>query len=486
MEYHLSKTQRVLPTADIINQARISLISKLPRKGKGTEAAIQHIRNELAPAFNAASQSPNYYGFVTGGVTRAAALSDNLVTEYDQNLSVHLPKETISTEVEDAALKMLCQLLQLDANDWKHRTFTTGATASNILGLACGREYVIRKRSLSNGRGEVSVGKLGLIRAMNQAGISSIRILSSMAHSSLLKAASLIGLGRDAVVDIGKKDSPVKLDLDRLEEQLTESEYGHIVVISCGEVNTGKFATNGEEMKHIRELCDQYGAWIHVDGAFGIIARMLSTPETSQQYSRIVSAVEYVELADSITGDGHKLLNVPYDCGFFFSRDPNDAINVFQNAGAAYLNSGQTGDGIISPLNIGIENSRRFRALPVYATLIAYGEEGYKDMMKRQIDLARSIAKVIFDHPAYELLPVNQENNLDETFMVVLFRASDELLNGNLVRLINETGKIYVSGTQWDGRPAARVAISNWQVDVARDVALVKQILDKVSQRNMD
>jgi len=470
MEYHLSKTQKVLPTVDIISQARISLISTLPQKGKGTEAAIQHIRNELAPAFNAASQSPNYYGFVTGGVTRAAALSDNLVTEYDQNLSVHLPKETISTEVEAAALKMLCHLLRLDTNDWKHRIFTTGATASNILGLACGREYVIRKRGLNHGHGEVSVGKLGLIRAMNEAGISSIRILSSMAHSSLLKAASLVGLGRDAVVDIGKKDSPVKLDLDRLEEQLKESEYGHIVVVSCGEVNTGRFATNGEEMKHIRELCDKYDGWIHIDGAFGIMARMLLTPETSQQYSRIVSAVEYVELADSITGDGHKLLNVPYDCGFFFSRDPSDAINVFQNAGAAYLNSGQTGDYIISPLNIGIENSRRFRALPVYATLIAYGEEGYKDMMKRQIDLARSIAKVILDHPAYELLPENQGDNLDETFMVVLFRALDELLNATLVRLINETGKIYVSGTQ---------------CDVARDVVLVKQVLDEVSQRNV-
>ena len=481
MEYHDRRKPRVLPTSDAISKARIALVSTLPQRGKGTEAAIQHVRDELAPAFNAASQSPNYYGFVTGGITRAAALSDNLVTEYDQNVQVHLPNETIATEVEDAALKMLCQLLRLDVNEWKHRTFTTGATASNILGLACGREYVIRRRSLTHGT-EASVGKIGLMRAMNEARISSIRILTSMAHSSLRKAASLVGFGRDAVLDVGRKASPVKFDLDELERRLKESEHAHIVVVSCGEVNTGGFATSGEEMRHIRKLCDEYNAWIHVDGAFGVMGRMLETLDGSQQYSRIVSSSEGIELADSVTGDGHKLLNVPYDCGFFFSRDPKTAIDVFQNTGAAYLNSGSTGDDVISPLHIGIENSRRFRALPVYATLIAYGVEGYRDMLKRQIDLARSIAKVIIDHPAYELLPTNQHAKLEEIFVIVLFRAFDMQLNSNLVRLINETGEIYVSGTQWDGQPAARFAVSNWQADVARDALLVKQVLDEVSR----
>ena len=192
-------------------------------------------------------------------------------------------------------------------------------------------------------------------------------------------------------------------------------------------------------------------------------------------------------MADSITGDAHKFLNVPYDCGFFFCRHRDLAKQVFQNANAAYLNTVSAGNGgyepIESPLNIGIENSRRFRGLPVYATLIAYGYAGYKDMLERQIRFARAIAGFIFEHPAYELLPeslAGKERINQDVFIVVLFKAKDVAMNMDLVRRINRDNRMYVSGTKWQGQPASRIAVANWQVDVTRDLVLVKTVLESV------
>lgn len=157
---------------------------------------------------------------------------------------------------------------------------------------------------------------------------------------------------------------------------------------------------------------------------------------------------------------------------------------MFQNANAAYLNSATTGPGTIpSPLNIGLENSRRFRGLPVYATLIAYGRNGYKEMLERQIRFARAVAAYIHEHPAYELLPESLDcrDRIDQDiFIVVLFKAKNASLNMDLVRRINSSGKMYVSGTKWHGQPASRIAVANWQVDPTRDLELVKTIVEAV------
>ncbi|GME35815.1 Pyridoxal phosphate-dependent decarboxylase [Neofusicoccum parvum] len=220
--------------------------------------------------------------------------------------------------------------------------------------------------------------------------------------------------------------------------------------------------------------------WMQV--TFGLLGRVL----TGEEFSKIIKATEGIELVDSITGDGHKLLNVPYDCGFFLSRHLQIGQNTFQNANAAYLTAGGE-SSIPSPLNIGIENSRRFRALPVYATLIAYGKEGYREMLERQIRLSRAIAGLILDHPAYELLAqssASRKEILDDIYIIVLFRAKDEQLNRELVCRINATSKVYVSGTSWEGAPACRFAVSNWQVDIERDLKVVSEVLDTVSQES--
>lgn len=471
----------VLPNPDALKSARSSLVDQLPRSGTGFEETRKHLFNNIVPGLNGSSISPNYYGFVNGGTTPAGLLADNVVSAYDQNVQVHLPDHSIATDVESCALHMLLELFDLDRRVWKNGTFTTGATASNILGLACGREFVLNIAAKKNGSQVGSVGEYGLAEVLRSAGLSKVQILSTMAHSSVGKAAGILGIGRANMESISSGDNqPLKIDMEKLEKCLSRSDTASIVAVSSGEVNTGYFATGGiEEFRKVRELCDKYGAWLHVDGAFGIFGRVLGD---EPEFDRIKKGGEGIELADSITGDGHKLLNVPYDCGFFFSRHSNLAEEVFQNANAAYLSSGGDPNSIPSPLNIGLENSRRFRALPVYATLLAYGHDGYRDMVERQIRLARSIVAWLFDHPSYDVLPgaTSKEELLENTFIVVLFKAKDGPLNKELGGRINATSKMFISGTSWEGNPACRIAISNWRVDVERDFLLVKDVLETV------
>ncbi|KAJ6160963.1 hypothetical protein N7470_004359 [Penicillium chermesinum] len=450
----------VLPSAEDLARARASLPTTLPETGAGLEAVQKHIMGDIVPAFNGGSLSPNYYGFITGGVTPAALFADNVVSAYDQNVQVHLPNHSIVTDVEYRALGLLADLFRLPAKI---------GTMGHLLPAPREPDY--------------SVGEHGLFEVLHALGLSGVQVLSTLPHSSLVKAAGVLGIGRANVRDISRADDPLKFDLEILEKELARQDKVSIVAISSGEVNTGRFATSGlEQIQQIRSLCDKYGAWIHADGAFGVFARVL---DDSPEFATVKNGGAGLELVDSITGDGHKLLNVPYDCGFFFVRHPDLPFNVFQNANAAYLNAGpSSGPSIPSPLNIGLENSRRFRALPVYASLLFYGRDGYRQMLERQIRLARAVYKWIYDHPAYTALPVasSKAELVDQTFMSILFRAKDDGLNGELSSKINATSQIFVSGSSWAGAPATRMAISNWRVDVDRDLAIVTKVLDRVAQ----
>lgn len=464
--------------------------TSLPENEIPLKRSIERLTADVLPYLNASSLSPHYYGFVTGGATPAALIADILTSIYDQNVAVHLPMETIATNVEVVALNMLLDLLNLS---WRVGTegsaggiFTTGATASNVLGLALGREFVLEAFAQRATGKSVSVGEDGLLAVARAAQVDQVKVLSTLPHSSIAKAASVVGLGRSCVLSIAKEGTPLTIDLEKLESLAEDAEAdrtAYILAISTGEVNTGHYASDSAEMmQKVRSICDRYKIWMHVDGAFGLFSRVLMGHSQAHEYKDIIDGVQGVELADSITADGHKLLNVPYDCGIFFTRHKHLSEATFMNGNAAYLSSGPGSDSIQSPLNIGIENSRRFRALPVYHTLSAYGRQGYCEMLMRQIQLARRIAGWIWDHPKYDLLPTaaTKEVALSKVFMIVLFRAKNTEVNEKLVKSIKDTRKIYVSGTSWDGQPAARVAISNWQVNPDADAEIVESILETV------
>ena len=156
----------------------------------------------------------------------------------------------------------------------------------------------------------------------------------------------------------------------------------------------------------------------------------------------------------------------PYDNGIFFTRRVSILRGVFKNANAAYLTSSGGANDIESPMNLGIENSRRFRALPAYAALLSEGRKGYEEMLARLVRLARRIAGAVRELSSeYEVLADGTRGD-DDINIVVLFRAKDAALNEVLAERIQQTGTWYASGTAWDGRPACRVAVANWRADV--------------------
>ncbi|KAK8920796.1 L-2,4-diaminobutyrate decarboxylase [Metarhizium anisopliae] len=446
--------------------------------GQPASSTASHIISDIVPGLTGQARSSRYYGFVTGGVLPIAEWADNVASRTDQNVQVHLQAQTAATAVEHAALEMLVRLLRLDVGGatWAGRTFTTGATASNVLGLACGREVVVSARL-----GGHAVGELGLLAACARAGVEEIQVLTSAGHSSLSKAASVVGLGRRSVKELPlSDDQPWRLDIDALEGELGRRGTASIIAISAGDVNTGGYALQGpEEWKRVRELADTYGAWIHVDGAMGVFARALGD---EPQHQLLKQRTDGIQLADSITLDGHKLLNVdkPYDCGIFFTRSASTLSSVFMNPNAAYLASSAAAT-IPSPLNIGLENSRRFRALPAYAVLLSEGRPGIAKLLSNMIALCRKLAAYLRESPHYELLP-DESAPLDGIFMILLFRAKSKHVNDVLVDRINRTREMYVSGTKWKGETAVRIAVSNWKVHVDRDFAVVTQILDAVAE----
>ncbi|KAK2593997.1 hypothetical protein QQS21_008309 [Conoideocrella luteorostrata] len=470
-----------LPSPEALQAAESSLpdpTSPTYLQGLSDLDTANHIIKDIVPALTGQARSSRYYGFVTGGVLPVAEWADNIVSRTDQNVQVHLPSQTVATAVEDSALEMLMRLLRLDVNGltWQGRTFTTGATGSNILGLACGREVVVGKML---GCEKEGIGELGVLGACMKAGISEIQVLTSAGHSSLSKAASVVGLGRQSVKDLRRsEDQPWRLDIDAVERELKRPGTVSIIAISAGDVNTGGYALEGRsEWERVRELADRHGAWIHVDGAMGVFARALGDEPS---YRVLHQKIDGVELADSITLDGHKLLNVPYDCGMFFTRSASTLSSVFVNPNAAYLASGAPAT-IPSPLHIGLENSRRFRALPAYAVLLSEGRPGIDKLLANMVDLTRRLATFLRESPHYHLLP-DEDAPLEGIFMIVMFRAKDSAINDKLVDKINHTREMYVSGTSWKGEKAVRIAVSNWKVDVERDFAVVTGILNAVAE----
>ncbi|KAK4048950.1 Calcium/calmodulin-dependent protein kinase type I [Microbotryomycetes sp. JL201] len=368
---------------------------------------------------------PRWFGLVTGGVNPAAHVADELVTSFDANVCLHTHETTIASMLEVLTLNWLLDMLDLSRHDFTHNTFTTGATGSNVLGIALGRDAVVANIHRARGHDQWSVPDDGL-------GGVDVQVFVAGAHASIAKACAIVGIGRKHVVDVTDKTSvlPCDFDLSALEAHLSENDQdgrGSIVVLSVGEVNTGGWTSNARE---IAALCKQYKAWFHIDAAFGAFALL------AKKFQRYASDLA---LGDSITGDAHKYisgLNVPYDCGIFFSRSSGlfDLCGPGANA-PAYLKSapftGATAYTHIdeyrtlpSPLTLNIENSRRFRALPVFASLLSLGKHGYASLVERNLLFTETVTTFMLEHPGYDILTPDETSGFVQ-MNIVLFGPSD-------------------------------------------------------------
>jgi glutamate/tyrosine decarboxylase-like PLP-dependent enzyme len=388
-----------------------------------------------------------------GGGTPAALAADWLTSSYDQ-VAFGWASSPFAARLEQVAIDWLVQLFELPRDFGG--VLTTGATMANFVGLIAARGWF-------GERVGVDVDNEGLSEA------PPLKILSSgVVHPSAVQAVGMLGLGQGRV-DRLTSDSVGRLDLGALDRELRGAKAPAIVIANAGEVNAGEF----DPIADVAALAKEHDAWLHVDGAFGLFSRLTE---------RTRALTDGIEQADSVTCDGHKWLNVPYDCGFAFVREPERLPHAL-NVGAPYLPSAddpQPFFGFLSP-----ENSRRARALPVWATLRAYGRSGYREMVERHLDIAAHLAELIDAAPELERLaevPLN----------IVCFRAHPpgvpegqlDSLNSDLAQRLLADGRVFVGSTTYDGQVALRPAIVNWRTgaaDVERLVAIVREITSEIA-----
>ena len=423
----------------------------MPDHGDGTMAAVQEL---IARGEEAATRSsgPRFFHFVMGGGTPAALAADWLTSAFDQ-VAFGWASSPLGARLEQVATDWLRQLFELP--DGFGGVLTSGATMANFVALAAARGSWAEKQG-------VDADEQGL------AGLDPPAILSSgYIHPSAVQAIGMLGLGRARIERLSRDDAG-RLDVDALERRLAEEGRNAIVVANAGEVNAGDF----DPIERMADLASEHGAWLHVDGAFGLFARL--TPEAGELAAG-------VERADSVIADGHKWLNVPYDCGFAFVRDAARLPRTF-NVGAPYLPSRDDphpNPGFLTP-----ENSRRARALAVWATLRAYGRDGHREMVERHLALARHLARRVDESPVLERLA-------DVKLNIVCFRArpggvaEDELnrLNTELGAELLRDGRVFAGTTTYEGRVAFRPAIVNWSTQESDVEALVEVLEELIAAR---
>ena len=410
----------------------------LPGQGGGIEGALAAFGQRWEPGFSG-SAGPRYLGFVTGGATPAALAGDWLASAYDQNPTAGI--DSSAPDLEREAIGWLRELFGLDTA--QQGTFVSGATLSNFVGLALAREWLGERKG-------VHVAEAGV------AALGPVRVLSGAPHSSIYKALSMLGIGRQAVQPIAKQPGRETVDLGQLEAALQQlGGEPAIVVANAGTVNTVDF----DDLAAIAALRERYPFLLHVDAAFGAFAAL------SPAHAHLTTGLD---LADSICIDLHKWLNVPYDSAVQFTRRRDLQVRVFQNA-AAYL--GMPGD---NPdfVHLTPENSRRLRALAAWFALSAYGREGHAEIVQRNIACARDLGERIGKESRLRLLAPVRMNVVCFT----LAQDPGEARIQTLVRVLRDAGEVFMTPSVYEGVWCLRAAFSNWRT-THEDVERVMQAL---------
>jgi glutamate/tyrosine decarboxylase-like PLP-dependent enzyme len=418
--------------------ARLSALGGPMPDGRSSPERVLALLDEFGSPATVASAGPRYFGFVIGGTLPAALAANWLAGAWDQNaaLSVMSP---VAAAVEDIALRWLCELLGLPPSCGVG--FVTGATMANFTCLAAARHAVLHRAGWD-------VERDGLFGAP-----PITVVVGEEVHVTLLKALSLLGLGRARVVRVPADDQ------GRMRfAALPALDQRTIVCIQAGNVNTGAFDPAGEICSRARTA----GAWVHVDGAFGLWAA--AAPQRAHLMAGSGNA-------DSWATDCHKWLNVPYDSGLAFVREPL-RLGAAVAVSAAYLQSG----GAREPWHYTPESSRRARGIEVWAALRSLGKRGLAEMIERSCQLASRFAEVL-GNAGYAVL-----NDVVLNQVLVSFGDSQE--TKRVIQEVQNEGICWCGGTEWQGRAAMRISVSNWSTtleDVDRSAAAIVRVAKRVT-----
>ncbi|MEU9231555.1 pyridoxal phosphate-dependent decarboxylase family protein [Streptomyces subrutilus] len=407
----------------------------LPEHGDGTEAALAAFRERWELRLSA-SAGPRYLGFVTGGATPAALAGDWLTAAHDQNSNSAL--DGAGQDLERETVGWLRSLFHLSPEH--SGTFVSGATMSNTTGLAIAREWL----------GE----RLGVSPAEDgAAALGPVRVLSGAPHSSIAKALAVLGLGRSSLVKVPTLPGREAVDPAALDRALAAAPGPAVVVANAGTVNTVDF----DDLQAVAALKRRHDFWLHTDAAFGAFAAL------SPDHAHLTAGLD---ASDSLCVDLHKWLNVPYDSAVQFTRRPDLQARVFQNS-AAYLGPLADHPDLV---HLTPENSRRLRALAAWFTLRAYGRQGHREIVERDIACARALGELLCADPAFTL-PAPVRLN------VVCFTLAADPTPARLTALREAVAaEVFVTPTVHEGTAALRAAFSNWRTTQA-DVHRVAQAL---------
>lgn len=387
-----------------------------PREPAETLALLDDVGS---PA-TVASAGKRYFGFVIGGSLPASLAANWMAAAWDQNAGLTVASP-VASKLEDVAARWLLDLLRLPAESGV--SFVTGGTMANFTALAAARHAVLRAVGWDvEGQGLFGAPPITVV-------------VGEEVHVSLLKALSLLGLGRDRVVRV-----PVD-DQGRMRADALPALSGPtIVCIQAGNVNSGAFDPAGE----ICRVAHEAGAWVHVDSAFGLWAG--AAPERAH-------LVAGVDQADSWATDAHKWLNVPYDSGLVFCRERRHLRAALSHIRAAYLLDGEPNQPR-EPMELTPEMSRRARGIEVWAALHSLGRSGLAEMIERCCRLATRFAAKL-SAAGFEILN-------EVTLNQVLVSFGDDAFTNRVIRAVQQEGTLWAGGTVWHGRAAMRISVSSW------------------------
>jgi glutamate/tyrosine decarboxylase-like PLP-dependent enzyme len=432
------ETRGVAPSPKAIDRLT-QLDEPLPDRPTEPETVLGLLDDIGSPA-TVTTAGSRYFGFVIGGSLPAALAANWLAGAWDQNAGLDV-SSPVAAALEQIALRWLLDVLSLPAE--AGGGFVTGATMANFVALAAARHAILQKLGWN-------------VEAQGLFGAPPVTVVvGEEVHVSVLKALSLLGLGRDRVVRV-PVDGQGRMRADAL-PQLSSST---IVCIQAGNVNTGAF----DPAREICAAAHQAGAWVHVDGAFGLWAA------TAPERAHLSSGVEE---ADSWATDAHKWLNVPYDSGIAFCRNP-EYLRAAMSTSAAYL----VQDGIREPYQYTPEMSRRARGIEIWAALRSLGRSGLADLIERTCRYASRFA-VGLSAAGYQIL---NEVVLNQ----VLVSFGDDETTRRVIAGVQADGTCWCGGTVWQGHTAMRISVSSWattEADVERSLAAILRIAAEQSKR---
>jgi glutamate/tyrosine decarboxylase-like PLP-dependent enzyme len=420
---------------------RAALGGPLPTRPQDPREVVAELAAAAEPGV-VASASGRYFGFVVGGATPAALAADWLTSAWDQNAGLYVLGPAASV-VEEVAGAWLAELLGLPAG--VSVGFVTGAQMANLTGLAVALHEVLRRAGWD-------------LAADGLWGAPRVRVLAGQGrHGTIDRALRFLGVGGAAIVGIDADDQG-RMRPAALAAELGQGSGPTIVCAQVGDVNSGAVDPVGE----LCQVAAGHGAWVHVDGAFGLWAA--ASP-------RLRPLVAGVELADSWATDAHKWLNVPYDSGLVFCAHP-EAHRAAMGIRAGYLVHGTGGER--DALDYSPEHSRRARGFAVYAAIRALGRQGVAELVERCCRLAGRFAERLAAADGVEVL-----NHVVLNQVLVRFRAADgdhDAHTRRVIERVQQDGTCWMSGTTWQGRAAMRISVSNWstdETDVDRSVAAI-------------